>query len=88
MLMKNERRALSPAEVAAQLGVGRDKVIAWLRSGELRGSNLATKPNGRPRYRIDLADLEAFLQQRLVHPHDPQRRRRGRSPPTDIIEYF
>jgi excisionase family DNA binding protein len=83
-----KRSNLSPAEVAAQYGVGRGKVIAWVKSGELRGANLATKPNGRPRYRIDVVDLEAFMQRRQVRVHDPQLRRQRRNPPTDVTEFF
>jgi excisionase family DNA binding protein len=88
--MTNNRRKLSPAEVGAQLSVGRSKVMAWIKSGELRAVNLATKTSGRPRFRIDVADLKAFEQQRLVRPHEaqPRHRRRSRSPPTDVIEFF
>jgi excisionase family DNA binding protein len=87
--MKNERRKLSPAEVAAQLGVGRDTVIAWVKNGELKGANLAIKPNGRPRYSIDVADLREFEERRRVQPQTRvSRGRRARTTPKDVVEFF
>jgi excisionase family DNA binding protein len=59
-----DRTKLTPPELARRWGVSSDKVRAWIESGELRAINLATRPSGRPRYRIDLADVLAFEQRR------------------------
>lgn len=80
-----ERTKLTPPEIAERYGVSPDKVLAWIRSGELRAINLATTPGGRPRYRIDLADLLAFEQRRAAQPVARPARRR-QSP--DVVEYF
>ena len=50
------------------LGVADAKILAWIRSGELRAVNLARSRNGRPRYAIDVADIEAFERSREVVP--------------------
>jgi excisionase family DNA binding protein len=39
----------TPPEIARRLGVGPEKVLAWIRSGELAAVNLATTRHGRPR---------------------------------------
>src|SRR5579883_2766619 len=61
---------LTTADVATRLGVSLDTVRRWLRSGELKGT-----PFGRAGYRIEDADLQAFLDQRRQHaqevPDDP-----------------
>lgn len=57
---------LTVPEVAKHLRIRPDKVLSWIRSGRLRGYNVAEKENGRPRYRVNLDDLEAFLQTRAI----------------------
>jgi len=70
-------RWLSPPQVAKQLGVDPAKVIGWLRRGELVGVNVADRLGGRPRYRIDPAELAAFLQRRSTA-RDPKPTRHPR----------
>lgn len=64
MLQHNDR--LTVAQLAARLGVAPRKVHKWIRCGELRAVNTAADPNGRPRWVIDLADLQAFEQRRAT----------------------
>ena len=45
-------RSISPREYAKRHGISPDKVLTWIRSGELRALNLATNADGRPRLRI------------------------------------
>lgn len=52
---------LTTHEIAKLLRVNPDKVLAWVRSGRLRGFNIAEKDNGRPRYRVSQEDLDAFI---------------------------
>jgi len=61
---------LSPPQVAKQLQVGRDKVLNWIRSGELKAANVSD--SFRPRYRIAPASLDLFLAGRT----NPQPRRK------------
>jgi hypothetical protein len=75
----------TPSQLAAMWGVGKTKILALIRSGELRAINLATKRSGRPRYAIDLADIEAFERARQVVPSPPARpiqSARPKPPPT------
>ena len=65
-------------EVAKLLRVRPDKVLSWIRSGRLRGYNVAEKENGRPKYRVNPDDLEAFMQQRAVTQPAPKGRPAGR----------
>jgi excisionase family DNA binding protein len=52
-------KTLTPPEVAKQLGADPATVINWIRSGQLKASNLAT--GARPRYVIRPEDLDKFL---------------------------
>lgn len=80
-------RKLSPREVAALFGISPDKVLAWIHSGELQAVNVATRPGGRPRWRIDQADLMAFEQRRAATPPAPICRVR-RKKQSGIIDFF
>lgn len=62
--MPHDTATLTVAEVAAQLRVGEKKVRAYIRTGDLKASNLGTTK--RPRYAIRKAMLEAFLEAREV----------------------
>jgi len=43
---------LTPPQVAKLLAVKHDKILSWIRTGELRAINLAARQGGRPRWRI------------------------------------
>ena len=57
---------LTVPEVAKFLRVSPDKVLSWIRSGRLRGYNIAELENGRPKYRVNPEDLQAFMQRRAI----------------------
>jgi hypothetical protein len=80
-------RCLTPADVARRYGISEDKVVVWIRSGELRAINVATSRSGRPRWRIDPADLTVFESLRAAIPEKSQVRRRRQSP-SDVIQFF
>lgn len=65
-------------EVATFLRVSRNKVLTWIRSGQLRGYNVAT--TGRPKYRVNRADLETFAQVQTPLKPQPGGRPAGRRP--------
>ncbi len=72
-------RPMTVPEVARFLRVQRDKVLNWVRSGELRGWDSTAKPGSRrPKYRINLEDLEAFIRIRAIVPPTPVGRPAGR----------
>jgi hypothetical protein len=81
-------RFLTPPTVAKALAVHPQKVRGFIESGELEAFNLATKRCGRPRYRITLAALNAFLERRKVVPRTvTTHRRRDRDAP-GFVRYY
>ena len=88
------REFLTATEVATLLRVRISKVLAWLRSGELRGFDLSEKPGkGRARWKISRDDLQAFLEKRQPKPltsTSTRTRRRKREPdrPDGWVEYI
>ena len=81
-----DRGKLTPPEIARLYGVSPDKVLGWIRAGELRAINIATKLGGRPRYLVDRIDLNAFETQRQVIP-DPSPNRKRRHRDSNVIEF-
>lgn len=77
---------LTPPQIAKRYGVSEEKVIGWVRRGELRAINLAARRTGRPRWKIAYADLVAFESARAAVPAPPTTRRRRKS--SDVTEYF
>ena len=77
---------LTPPKLAIRYGVEPSKVLAWIRSGELRAVNVATRSTGRPRYRINEADVLVFENRRAgkVDKAPPRRRRQS----ANVIEFF
>jgi hypothetical protein len=88
-MRSNRQRFFTPPEIATRLKIGVDKIHVWIRSGQLRASNLATKATGRPRYAIDERDLEEFIASRTVSPQIKiKSSRRKRQTDGDIVEFF
>ncbi|MEI8376334.1 MAG: helix-turn-helix domain-containing protein [Planctomycetota bacterium] len=69
---------LTPPQVAKQLGVSADKILNWIRKGELHAINVAAANSSRPRYRISGEDLAKFQQtrQNVKPPPKPLPRRK------------
>ena len=68
MLPVDKADFLTPPKIAKMLGVGMDKVLNWIRKGDLKAINTTAKPGGRPRYRIMPEDLETFKKCRMPQP--------------------
>lgn len=81
-------RKISPPELARQWGLSADKVLAWIKTGELRAIDAATRRGGRPRYLIDIADIAAFEVARAAAPSTTAPRRTRRRRETGITEFF
>jgi hypothetical protein len=73
---KKQRRAtpgyFKPGELAARWGVAIDKVLLFIRTGELRAFNVATKTSRRPRYRITEEAVSEFETARAACPGIPK----------------
>jgi hypothetical protein len=52
-----------PRDLALRWGISVDKVLNFIRSGELRAFNVAAKNSKRPRYRIPLESVRQFEEQ-------------------------
>lgn len=85
-----ERRKYTVPQLSRLWGVSTNKVLGFVRCGELRAVNLASDRSKRPRYAIDIADVEAFEKARQVVPDRGQftARRSRRSKPGGIKEFF
>ena len=84
--MSAARHKLTPPQIAERYGVSSEKVIAWIKAGELRAFNAATSATGRPRWLIDEADLAAFEMRRAAQPRPPTTPRRRKA--SAVIEFF
>jgi hypothetical protein len=77
----------TPPELARRYRVTADKVLGWIRSGQLSAVNVAQRPDGRPRWRISQEAIEAFERARSARPA-PVVRRVKRKRLAGIKEYF
>jgi hypothetical protein len=82
----NSRRKFTPPALARLWGISPEKVLNWIRSGELAAINAATTAAGRPRFLIDVAAVKEFEERRSVR-CAPKLRRRQRSQ-RDVIQFF
>lgn len=77
---------LTPPEVAQMWGIATAKILAWIRSGELKAIDASTRRGKRPRYLIDVEDLKAFEERRLVR--QPPKTSRKPQRPADVTSYY
>jgi hypothetical protein len=83
------RQKLSPPQISKAWGVSIGKVLGWIRSGELHAINAARKAGGKPRYLVDVDDLEAFERARAAVPDaKPAHTRRTSAGSSRVTEYF
>jgi len=82
-------RHFTPPQIAEAYGVSPDKVLGWIRSGELQAINIATRATGRrPRYVVRESDLRAFEDRRaaVAPPKLPSRPHRPKLP--QVRQFF
>ena len=85
---------LSPSEVAAMWGVAHDKVLEFIKTGELAAFNVASKRSSRPQFRVTLAAVKAFQERRSGRdparsaPPVTPRRTSSKKPQPSNREYF
>ena len=76
---------LTPKQVAEMLKASRDTVLAWIRGGELKASNL-NKKGKRPRWAVTRTELSEFLKKR--QPEAKQQQTKRHRDLDDVTEYF
>jgi hypothetical protein len=80
---------LTVKDVMKRLGLTRPHlVLDLIRGGQLRASNISSRPLGRATWRIAESDLAVFLESRVPSPPPPVMRRRRKSRPERVTEYF
>ena len=78
---------LGVGDIAQSWRVNESKVLGFIKTGELKAVNVATKAGGLPRWRISPADLEAFAAARSASPQQPVSRRPRRKA-GHVVEFF
>ena len=78
-------RYFTPPELAKLWGVNANKVLGFVRTGELRAVNVAASTLGRARWRISPSDLAVFEQRRQATAPPKSRPRRKA---VGVIEFF
>jgi len=81
-------RFLSPCAVARRLGVRDAAVYGWIKAGELPAADLSAKLGPRPRYKIDPADLDTFLERRKAGAVQVEAPRRRTQPAEGVIQFY
>lgn len=66
--MNTPPRYRTPPEAAKELRVGHEKILHFIRTGQLVAVNLSSDPGGRPRWLIAPEELERFLAARSSTP--------------------
>src|SRR5262245_51650148 len=74
--MDDGLRYWSVPAVGELLAVSSDKILGWIRRGELVAVNVAKRPERRPRWRISNDELQRFLRARQSQPVPAARRAR------------
>ena len=86
-MKQNDEIFLTIRQVAGRLNVSRDLIARWIGSGELPAINVAESTTGKNKcWRVHVSDLAEFELKRKNQPTEkqPRRRRRARTPPSDI----
>jgi hypothetical protein len=83
-----QKRRYTPPALAKLWGVKPDKVIGFIRRGELQAINIGTNPNGRPRFLISEEAIAAFEARRAVVPQVKVTRARRKHRDPRVIEFF
>ena len=83
------RTKVTPPKLARRWGISPDKILCWIRSGELHAIDAATRQGQRPRYLIDEADIVAFESRRsAAQERQPVRQPRRKQTKSQVIEFF
>lgn len=82
-----KERIFRPKDIAERFNVSVETVLTWIRTGELRASNIAARQAHRPRWVILESAVDDFIELREYRPipTTSRRRKRGRR---DIPQHF
>jgi hypothetical protein len=80
-------RGLSPRDLCHRYKVGLDKVLGWIRRGELKAVNVATALCGKPRWVVTPEAIAEFERMRAGGLPPKKERRRQRNPP-DFVDFY
>ena len=83
----SQGRYLPVADVAERLAIDPSSVLALIRSGALPAVDVALPGTARRRWRIAVADLEAFLIRRRSSPPSRRRNRHRRGAEREAAYY-
>jgi hypothetical protein len=84
--MQTTKTKLTPPELAKLWGVAPEKIVFWIKSGELPAIDASRVRGARPRYLIDEDAIAEFEARRQVTPPLPQPKRRRKS--GAIVRHF
>jgi hypothetical protein len=76
----------SPGQLAKNFGITVDKVLNWIRNGQIDAIDVSTDRSGRPRYRIDVESIAKFKAARNPRPPPKPTRRNKQS--EEVLEFF
>jgi excisionase family DNA binding protein len=82
-----DERYYTTSQAAELLGVDDDKILAMIRTNEIRAYDVSSSSSSRPRWRIAQTDLGVFLLSRVSKPLPvlaPKRKRKER----EVKDYF
>ncbi|WP_146569108.1 helix-turn-helix domain-containing protein [Posidoniimonas corsicana] len=82
------RPYLTPNDVAKQLGVSTSHVSRLIASGQISATNVAVNGARRPTYRIDPADVDAFLTKALAPSNSSATTTRRRRSQPGVSAFF
>jgi hypothetical protein len=84
----SQRNKLTPPELAREWGIAPEKVIGWIRSGELAAIDAAARLGGkRPRYLIDREEIARFEARRATRPTPRAKRLRRQVASTETFGF-
>jgi len=82
----SDRRFFTVRDISESRAVSIDVVLAWIKSGQLRATDVSRAAGKKPRWRIAPSDLAAFEETRSSTPM-PKPQRRRRKAETPVKEY-
>jgi hypothetical protein len=88
---KSEDKApkfFTPPQLAEEFGVDADKILGWIRSGQLVAVDMVATQGGRPRYRISAEEAQAFQKRRSSAPPPKSPPRTKPPKDDDTIKFY
>ena len=87
-LSEKHKQGFTPPALAAAWGVSRNKILNWIRTGELEAINITKDQNGRPRYIVTQQAVESFTRRRSTVQNVATPTRKLQVLADDEIEFF